>query len=31
VTRELHRVVKITIGDSFHFARGRKNLLVGHG
>jgi hypothetical protein len=30
-TRELHRVVKIAIGDIFHLARGRKNLFVGHG
>jgi hypothetical protein len=31
VTREFHRVVKITIGDIFHLARGRENLLVDHG
>jgi hypothetical protein len=30
-TREFHRVVKITIGDVFHLAWRRKNLLVDHG
>jgi hypothetical protein len=31
VTREFHRVVKITISDIVYLARRRENLLVSHG